>query len=181
MTFSVPSRKLFGFTWFLYILFSFILTWRNMIYPCRSYTFLWSNRFAEMNDKWVYGLIQEVTSPFLSPCAKTHNLFPYHRKNKNGWNEDRFYEKFMRKNSIPVKTACDVATLWDFENSLGSVHQHKIGRAAAFYLRSAKWKELKAGHRGVPPSSLRPRCLLHGVLGSLLSSFIVPQPEQALK
>ena len=133
----VASRKLFGFTWFLYILFLFILTQRNMIYLCRSSTCLWSNWLGGINDKWVYGLIQEVTSPFLSPCKESQlvSLPPQDQKFLE-WR--RFHEKFMRKNSIPVKAVCNVTTLWDFENTLGSVHQHKIGRAAVFYLRSAE-------------------------------------------
>lgn len=39
----------------------------NMIYLCRTNTFLWSNQLRGI-DKWAYSLIQEVTSPFLSPC-----------------------------------------------------------------------------------------------------------------
>lgn len=68
---------------------------------------------------------------------------------------------------IPVKTVYDVTTLWDFENSLGSVHQHKIGRAAVLHVRRAEWKQLKAGRIGVPPSSPWPCCLLHCVPGQL--------------
>lgn len=67
----------------------------------------------------------------------------------------------MRKNSIPVKTVCEATALWDFVNSSGSGHQHKIGRAAAFYVWSAKRKQLRAGYTGTPPSSPWPRCLLH--------------------
>lgn len=65
--FTVLPRKPFGFTLFFYILFSFIPTWRNMIYLCRTYIFLWSNQLRGVNDEWVYRPIQEVTFPFLSP------------------------------------------------------------------------------------------------------------------